>query len=110
MAPEMMSSQEHNKSIDFWSVGIILYQLAFGAHPFNLHREEDLSVDQYKKNIETLEVVFPEPVHGIQYQSYLKTMIKQLLHKDYKLRLNLDDLDYSEHKFFKDIDYKAIIA
>lgn len=39
-APEMVMQLGYNKSVDFWSLGILLYQLATGETPFKL---EDVS-------------------------------------------------------------------
>ena len=36
MAPEILKGSSYNKSVDIWSIGIILYELLFGANPFNL--------------------------------------------------------------------------
>lgn len=36
MAPEITKKKGYGMAVDWWAVGIILYQLAFGANPFNL--------------------------------------------------------------------------
>ena len=36
MAPEILEGQHYNKSVDWWAIGIMLYELIFGCNPFNL--------------------------------------------------------------------------
>ena len=43
MAPEILEGNNYNKSVDWWAMGIMLYELLFGKNPFNL-QDEDLSV------------------------------------------------------------------
>ena len=43
MAPEILEGKNYNKSIDWWAMGIMLYELLFAKNPFNL-QDEDLSV------------------------------------------------------------------
>ncbi|XP_063291705.1 protein kinase C delta type-like [Pelobates fuscus] len=34
MAPEMMNDENYNASLDWWGLGVIIYQMATGYHPF----------------------------------------------------------------------------
>jgi CRP-like cAMP-binding protein len=34
LAPEQVGRQGHSSSVDFWSLGVVLYELATGVHPF----------------------------------------------------------------------------
>lgn len=36
MAPELLAGGQYSYAIDWWAVGIILYELIFGRTPFNL--------------------------------------------------------------------------
>lgn len=48
MAPEIANSQEYSKSIDIWSLGIIMYNLISGGkHP--LHERGENSSDFKQK-------------------------------------------------------------
>jgi len=40
MAPEQLNEQYYNKSIDWWAVGIMLFELLFGVNPFDTEDED----------------------------------------------------------------------
>jgi serine/threonine protein kinase len=54
MAPEVVSlSYEYTKSVDIWSIGIIMYEvLTGGKHPLFIFGVD--GVDSYKKKLSTL--------------------------------------------------------
>lgn len=34
MAPEIWESKLYNEKVDIWSIGVVMYYLLTGAHPF----------------------------------------------------------------------------
>jgi serine/threonine protein kinase len=50
MAPEVALNQEYTKSVDIWSIGIIMYEiLTGGKHP--LYESSADSLESYKKKL-----------------------------------------------------------
>jgi serine/threonine protein kinase len=50
MAPEVALSQDYTKSVDIWSIGIIMYvALTGGKHPLYIDNED--SIETYKKKL-----------------------------------------------------------
>jgi len=51
MAPEILLSKDYNKSVDMWSVGILMYILISGGkHPFY---KPGMKISEYRKILET---------------------------------------------------------
>ena len=47
MAPEVLSGGKtgHDMAVDWWSVGVLLYELCTGASPFTLENESNAQSD-----------------------------------------------------------------
>ena len=79
LAPEIIQSQGHGCSVDWWTLGILLYEMLTGYPPF--HDENPLGT--YSK-ILTSKIEFPK---GGVLQSSAKSLIKKLLKRDLTKRL-----------------------
>jgi serine/threonine protein kinase len=67
MAPEILNESSYNKSVDLWAIGIMLYELLFGANPYNM-QSSDLSPQEYKEIIEESDLIFPDrDLYDIEY-------------------------------------------
>lgn len=52
MAPELYKKESYTESVDVWSLGIILFEMIFGIHPFAKHNDiESLSASVIKNDI-----------------------------------------------------------
>jgi serine/threonine protein kinase len=72
MAPEIAMSQEYSKSIDMWSLGIIMYNLlSGGGHP--LHRKGDTS-EIFKAKLQNKENFYFDP----SFSDLAKDLIKKM--------------------------------
>lgn len=55
LAPEMIDQQGHNKSVDWWALGVLIYEMLIGVTPFfNKNREVLLN------KIQKAKLVFPD--------------------------------------------------
>lgn len=55
LAPEMVTKSGHSKSVDWWALGIILYELLIGITPF-FNRNRNMLLLKIKNS----KVVFPD--------------------------------------------------
>ncbi len=77
IAPELLKKEEHDHTVDLYSLGILLYRIVYGRFPFSAENE----VDIYKAQIEQ-QFVFPPS----RYSRELISVIKKLLNKEARLR------------------------
>src|SRR4030066_1691062 len=92
IAPELLKKESHNHSVDFYSLGIILYQLIYKRFPFDAKNELDI----YKF---ALEHIFDYPSSDNFTQEFIN-IVKKLLEKDVEKRYRsalaiIKDLGYS---------------
>jgi len=101
LAPEIVTGAGHDKAVDWWSLGILLYELTVGIPPF------------YSQNVNEM---YNKIQHGVlRFPPFLsepcKAMIVALLNRDPKKRLgskaDIDDL--KQHAFFKDINFEKMM-
>lgn len=74
MAPEVIDPQPYGKSADYWSLGIIIYEMLVGLTPFYNHNQNIMYV-----LIKEGDLRFPDKV--IQLSPEAKDLISKLLHK-----------------------------
>lgn len=104
LAPEMVSSEGHDSTVDWWAVGILIYEMLIGVTPFfNKNRQ------LLQSKIKHAKVVFPDRrQYRIEYSNELVDLVLQLLKKDRTQRLGskrgADEI--LEHPFFKGINVK----
>ena len=102
LAPEIITMEGHDKSADWWSFGILLFEMLCGLPPFyvdNLDKMYDL--------IKTNPVKFPK---RIPLSEEAKDVIRKLLEKNPKNRLGSKEgiEEIKRHPFFASIDFKAV--
>lgn len=52
MAPELYKKESYTESVDIWSLGLILFEMIYGTHPFAQHNDvESLSISILKNEI-----------------------------------------------------------
>ena len=103
LAPEIIEGKGHGKSADWWSYGILIYELLFGISPFYFE-----NIDKMYTFIVRADVRFPKKV---KVSDDAKDLIKMLLIKDPNLRLGAKGgfEKIKEHPFFKGVDFDALL-
>ena len=89
MAPEIILGKGQTFNVDYWMLGILIYQLYYGYTPF-----EDDYVERIYEKILYTNVKFDS---SIKISENLKTLIKGLLTKDDSKRINADNIRNQEY-------------
>jgi len=106
MAPEIMNNDIYNDQADLWSVGIILYEMIYGAHPYKHCK----SFGELKEEINVTTIKIPPDDINIKVSNECITILKKLLQKPLNLRIswleffdnnwtnaaNIDDVNFDE--------------
>ncbi|KAK7389005.1 hypothetical protein VNO78_23836 [Psophocarpus tetragonolobus] len=103
MAPEILLGKGHNKDADWWSVGILLYEMLTGKAPFIHNNRKKLQEKIIKEKVK-LPPFLTSEAHSL---------LKGLLQKDPSTRLgNGPDGDdqIKSHKWFRSINWKKLEA
>ncbi|KAL2898012.1 Serine/threonine-protein kinase AtPK2/AtPK19 [Bienertia sinuspersici] len=101
MAPEIILGKGHNKAADWWSVGILLYEMLTGKLPYS-------GGNRYKLQQKILKDKIKLPTF---LTSEAHSLIKGLLQKDPSKRLGSGpggEGDIRNHKWFKCINWKKL--
>jgi serine/threonine protein kinase len=101
LAPEMLKKQGHGKAVDWYLLGVLLYEMLVGITPFFTNRKEDIF-----HNIEFEELKIPEFI-----KEDTASLLKGLLQKDPWKRLggsNRDAEEIKEHPYFKDVNWDDV--
>mmetsp|Transcript_25813 Transcript_25813/g.39679 ORF Transcript_25813/g.39679 Transcript_25813/m.39679 type:complete len:81 (-) Transcript_25813:252-494(-) len=79
----MIDGTGHDHTLDWWALGILIYEMIVGIPPF-YHRNQN----QMYVLIQQAPIKWPDPQkHGISLSDEAKDIVTKLLHKDRKKRL-----------------------
>ncbi|EER09054.1 cAMP-dependent protein kinase catalytic subunit isoform 2, putative [Perkinsus marinus ATCC 50983] len=101
IAPEVLLNKGHGKAVDWWTLGILTYEMMVGCPPFV--DEDPMGI--YQK-ILTGKIVFPR-----SFDKHAKTLVKKMLTADLTqrygtLRGGVDDI--KKCKWFAGISWEAL--
>ena len=104
LAPEILCNQNHTYSIDYYAVGIIAYELAYGHRPFigrSKHEVKQLILTQQAH------IDYDELPNG--YQDEAADFINQLIQRKPKNRLGKDSIfELINHPWLKDFNWEEL--
>ncbi|KAF8916764.1 kinase-like domain-containing protein [Mucidula mucida] len=102
LAPEiLLDEQGYSKIVDFWSLGVLLFEMCCGWSPF--YAEE---TQQMYKNICFGKIRFPKGVINEEGKQFVKGLLNR--NPKHRLGATRDAEELKEHPFFASIDFKAL--
>ena len=90
-APELLVNEEYDKSVDYWSIGVIMYMLLCGKVPFHNNTDSDDYCTQLIVEIMTADIQFDLNTTNILSTGTI-ALLKGLLNPDSKNRLTTKDI------------------
>jgi serine/threonine protein kinase len=101
MSPEVLAECGHDMQSDWWSLGIVLYELATGQPPF-----QSSNLDAMADNIRFSDL----PTNSV-IKEELEDLIDRLTHKLPERRLGQKNgaKEIKNHPFFKGVDWNAVL-
>ncbi|XP_030761532.1 serine/threonine-protein kinase STE20-like isoform X2 [Sitophilus oryzae] len=103
MAPEIIKGQHYNQCVDWWSFGVLLYEMLLGQSPFSGCDEDELFWS----------ICNEKPVIPRFLSADANSVLTQFLEKDANKRLGnrfSPHGDIQDHPFFQPIDWPALEA
>ncbi|XP_041927727.1 ribosomal protein S6 kinase alpha-5 isoform X3 [Alosa sapidissima] len=109
MAPEIVEGGEsgHDKAVDWWSLGVLMYELLTGGSPFTVDGDENSHSDIAKRILKK-EPPFPQDMSPLA-----KDIMQRFLIKDPKKRLGSGPSGaqaVKSHPFYQKINWEDLAA
>ncbi|KAI1136705.1 Pkinase-domain-containing protein [Hypoxylon sp. FL0543] len=105
IAPEVIKGSGHTSAVDWWTLGILIYEMLYGTTPFKGKNRNATFA-----NILREEIPFPEHSGAPQISNLCKSLIRKLLIKDETRRLGAraGASDIKAHPFFRTTQWALI--
>uniref|UniRef100_A0A665WLF1 protein kinase C n=1 Tax=Echeneis naucrates TaxID=173247 RepID=A0A665WLF1_ECHNA len=103
LAPEVLTDNNYTRSVDWWGLGVLIYEMLVGESPFPGDDEEEVFDSIVNDDVRFPRFLSPVPV----------SLIQKLLQKNPEMRLGAGEDDASEIKrdrFFQGTDWDALLA
>lgn len=95
LAPEILMGKGYDKSVDWWSLGVLIHEMLIGSSPFKSRRER-------------LDLSYYTPVTiSKKISEDAKDLILNLLKQEPEERLS-DSLEIKSHVFFKEVNWDNV--
>ncbi|XP_028757026.1 phototropin-1 [Neltuma alba] len=102
IAPEIITGSGHTSAVDWWALGILLYEMMYGYTPFRGKTRQKTFANILHKDLKFPKSK-PVSLHG-------KQLIHRLLHRDPKNRLGSQEgaNEIKRHPFFKGVNWALV--
>ena len=107
IAPEMLRGEEYSFSVDWWALGVLMYEMMAGRSPFELNENPSENPDLNTED-HLFQVILEKPIRiprslSVKAASILKSFLQKL--PDDRLG-SLNGLrEIQQHQYFKQIDW-----
>ncbi|KAJ2809094.1 serine/threonine protein kinase, AGC [Coemansia guatemalensis] len=105
IAPEVIKGVGHSSAVDWWTLGILIFEMLYGSTPF-----KGSNRNATFRNILKSDIVFPQPPTHQAISASCKALVRRLLTKSDKKRLGsrAGAADVKQHVWFKSITWALL--
>ena len=96
VAPEVITGGGHDFAVDWWSLGVVLYEMLYGTTPFRGSNRK-----------ETFFRILSKPPNLVGETTSLRDLIRRLLEKDPSRRISVEEI--KGHEFFRGVDWEKVL-
>lgn len=107
LAPELLQGNGYTKVVDWWTLGVLLYEMIVGLPPFYSENTNEM----YRKILEDpLKFPADDGSEGPVVSSAAKSLLSKLLFRDSQGRLGSNGAEeIKKHPFFSNIDWDRLM-
>ncbi|XP_016072320.1 PREDICTED: protein kinase C zeta type [Miniopterus natalensis] len=111
IAPEILRGEEYGFSVDWWALGVLMFEMMAGRSPFDIITDNpDMNTEDY-----LFQVILEKPIRIPRFLSVKAShVLKGFLNKDPKERLGCRPQtgfsDIKSHAFFRSIDWDLVMS
>lgn len=96
VAPEVITGSGHDFAVDWWSLGVVLYEMLYATTPFKGSNRR-----------ETFFKILTKPPCLVGETTSLRDLLRKLLEKDPSRRINVKGI--KGHDFFSGLDWDLVL-
>uniref|UniRef100_A0A4W5NA29 protein kinase C n=1 Tax=Hucho hucho TaxID=62062 RepID=A0A4W5NA29_9TELE len=103
LAPEVLTDDNYTRAVDWWGMGVLIFEMLVGESPFPGEDEEEVFDSIVNDDVQYPVCLSPDSI----------SIIQKLLKRNPEKRLGAGEGDANEvkgEKFFKTIDWDALLA
>ncbi|CAH0513949.1 unnamed protein product [Peronospora belbahrii] len=109
MAPEIMNQQPYGVTVDWWSLGVVIYEMVMGHPPWEYHCPQNSTIDEYFRNIMHIARSPFQSADAQGLSNDLQSLISGLLTLDFHKRLGAHGVtEVMRHAWLCDVDWKHL--
>ncbi|KAK3002418.1 hypothetical protein RJ639_022316 [Escallonia herrerae] len=105
VSPEVAAGNSHGNAVDWWALGIFIYEMIYGRTPF-----AGVTNEATLRNILKTPLTFPTDIPSCANETHARDLISGLLAKDPESRLGSKRgaADVKTHPFFKSLNFALV--
>ena len=110
MAPEVLFNKDHDYSVDYFSLGVILYELLMGKRPYHGHNKKELRKDIVTRQARINEENIPDNIVRSKNFFDCINFINGLLERKKEKRLGYNGFqEIKEHSWLANFEWDDLI-